>query len=265
MENDLRVLLVEDDPEECKNLIKCAENTDGIRLVGVSNSSDMAIELVSDCVPDAVILDIELHNGSGNGIFFMQKLRALNPVIYPYILITTNNISKLTHELVREQGADFIMSKYQDDYNAENVIELLKSVKSVIHGKKKKSMSASPRDFLSIHEREELDKKLLKKIHTEMDLIGVSHKMSGRRYLIDGIIKTISNPEPNLSKYLSAKYKKSPSTIERSVQNAINSTWKNSNIELLKKHYKARINPLKGVPTITEFVFYYAEKIKINY
>ena len=46
------------------------------------------------------------------------------------------------------------------------------------------------------------------------------------------------------------------------MQNAIEKAWKTSCIEDLKKYYTARISSSRGVPTMTEFIYYYAEKIK---
>ena len=46
------------------------------------------------------------------------------------------------------------------------------------------------------------------------------------------------------------------------MQTAINNACRKSPIEDLMLHYKARINYETGVPTPTEFIYYYAEKIR---
>lgn len=46
------------------------------------------------------------------------------------------------------------------------------------------------------------------------------------------------------------------------MQTSINYAWRLSSIEDLLKHYKARINHETGVPTPTEFIYYYKEKIR---
>ena len=61
--------------------------------------------------------------------------------------------------------------------------------------------------------------------------------------------------------YLVNKYKKSSSTISRAMQNAILLAWRISPIEDLSSYYTARINYETGVPTPTEFIYYYADKI----
>lgn len=49
------------------------------------------------------------------------------------------------------------------------------------------------------------------------------------------------------------------------MQNAIAKTWRTAPIDDLLKFYTAKINSEKGVPTITEFVYYYANKLKNEY
>ena len=46
------------------------------------------------------------------------------------------------------------------------------------------------------------------------------------------------------------------------MQNSINRAWSNQNPEELCKHYTAVINYERGVPTLTEFIYYYAAKLK---
>ena len=46
------------------------------------------------------------------------------------------------------------------------------------------------------------------------------------------------------------------------MQNAINKAWRTTDIEDLSINYTARISSEKGVPTMTEFIYYYADKLK---
>ena len=49
------------------------------------------------------------------------------------------------------------------------------------------------------------------------------------------------------------------------MQNAINRAWKTTDIDDLLRYYEARINSERGVPTSTEFIYYYANKIRAEY
>ena len=57
-------------------------------------------------------------------------------------------------------------------------------------------------------------------------------------------------------------YKKSTGSVERAMQTAINKAWRVNDTEDLLKYYTARIDPRRGAPTVTEFVYYYANKVK---
>ena len=72
---------------------------------------------------------------------------------------------------------------------------------------------------------------------------------------------TLSAKLPTIIQFLVAKYKRSNSTISRAMQNAILHAWRISSIEDLTELYTARINYETGIPTPTEFIYYYKDKI----
>ena len=257
MDKKLSILIVEDDLAACKEFVDYLEEADDILLIGVTNNSTKALDYVQDYLPDAIILDLELHNGSGNGLTMMQELKLLHLATLPYILITTNNSSQITYESARQSGADFIMAKYQEDYSAENVITFLRMMKTVIHGRR---LSASPRPDIT-ESPKNTTKRVVKKIHEELNYVGISPKLIGYQYLTEAIQLAIQK-KPYLCTEIGQKYGKTDASVERAMQNAINKAWRTSDIDDLLKYYTAKINSEKGVPTITEFIYYYANKIK---
>ena len=232
-------------------------------LVGVTNNSHRAIELVCDTLPDAIILDLELHKGGGNGLFFLQELRGLRLRVVPYILVTTNNTSSVTYDQARQTGADFILTKWQGDYSAETVVEFLRSIKSTIQSKAK--MSGLSLDLSTMEPPIQIMKRLEKRISKEMDLIGISPKVIGRKYLMEAIQMVINQQMRGVTSVIAARNGKSEPSVERAMQNAIHRTWNTMNTDDLIRLYTANISSEKGVPTVTEFIHYYAEKIKTDY
>ena len=124
MENKLSIFLVEDDPFACKEIINLVDNSDDLLLIGVTNNAVKAIEEIQYKLPDVVILDIELHQGSGSGLDVLKELKDLALAAPPYVLVTTNNSSNITYELARKLGADYILSKHQENYSEKYVINL---------------------------------------------------------------------------------------------------------------------------------------------
>lgn len=261
MDRKLSILLVEDDPNACKNIIEYIEELDDTSLIGVTNNSTKAIDYIKDYLPDAVILDLELHQGSGNGLLLLQALKQLLLELPPYILITTNNSSPVTYETARQFGADFIMSKHQEDYSAKTVVDFLRMMKVIIRSREKSSASTTP----AAEPPEIKEKRIHKRIYTELNQIGISPKAIGYQYLTDAIQLLMEKPTNNLCSVLGQKYGKTESSVERAMQNAITKAWRTSDIEDLLTYYTAKINSDKGVPTLTEFIYYYASKLKNEY
>lgn len=112
----------------------------------------------------------------------------------------------------------------------------------------------------------DLEKLISDKINYELDLIGVGLHLQGRKYLYDAIYYILNQDKSDtritVVQYLTNKYKRSSSTISRAMQNAILHAWRRSSLEDLEKNYTAKINYETGIPTPTEFMYYYADKIK---
>ena len=259
MERQLSILLVEDDPILCKQTIRYVDSLDDVALVGVTNNSTEALALIQSHLPDAVILGLELHFGSGNGLLLLQNMRQCDLPRIPYVLITTNNSSLVTYESARQLGADFILSKHQRDYTPEGAVDFLRMMKAVIQNRPTASGGSSPEPM----ESPELQKRrLTRRICAELDSIGISSKAVGYRYLVDSIQLIIQQPTHNLCSVIAEKYGKTESSVERAMQNAIARAWRTTPIDDLLRLYTARIRSDRGVPTLTEFIYYYANEIK---
>jgi len=243
MENqrELTVLLIEDDQFACEEIRNYIDQLDDMHLLGITDDSNKALDMVQYCIPDAIILDLELHEGGGNGLFFLSKLHDLGLEKLPYILITTQNTSNVTLEAARQLGADFIITKYERDYSAQKPVELLRMMRNAA----------------------EQNRKLTIRIHRELDAIGISPKAFGYEYLTEAIIIATNEPVPNLSRAIASKHAgKTPASVERAMQNAINRAWSNGNPEDLARNYTAVINYERGVPTLTEFIYHYANRFR---
>lgn len=259
--DEFLILIVEDDSSVCKNFVDIIDDTDGFKLAGVTNNSVRALEIIKDCLPDAVILDLELHNGLGNGLTLLQELSTIQLPKFPYILVTTNNTSVITYQTARHFGADFIMSKHQENYSENSVIEFLKMMQPVI--------TISRTQFDNTKKTPETpaeqNKRITRRIMSELNLIGINTKSVGYKYLIDAIMIIMDAPTPNICNIIAKKYGKTESSVERAIQNAINRAWNTSPLKDLQLYYTAHISSAKGVPTVTEFIYYYANKIKNEY
>ena len=257
MSDKMVILLIEDEPSECEAIQDYVDSLHDVALVGVSNNSEKALVLTRAHLPDVVILDLELHQGGGNGLLYLSALNQVDLAKRPFILVTTHNTSEVTLAYARQLGADFIMTKYNSDYSAKSVIDFLRSMRSVIASHTSSSNITMPN--MTPAQKEKL---LEQRIQRELDLLGISPKVKGYRYLIEAIQFYVDNPSESVSKYLGNKYKKTPASIERAMQNAISHTWATSDPADLEVYYRARIRAEKGMPTMMEFISYYAREIQ---
>lgn len=258
MEQELSILLVEDDPQACEDIATYMAGLDDVALTGITNNAAKADQMIRTTYPDAVILDLELHGGSGNGLSLLQSLHGAPPSKMPYILITTNNSSAVTYEAARQLGADFIFSKHQSDYSAQGVVEFLRAIKHVIQ----KHHATTIQSQATPESPDQRDRRITRRICLELDRVGISTKSKGYQYLIDAILLVVKAPTHNLCTLIGEKYGKTESSVERAMQNAIAKAWRTTPIDDLLTYYTAKINSEKGVPTLTEFIYYYANKIK---
>ncbi len=260
MENKpMKLLLIEDDIKECNIYKEINKARKDIKFVAMTGSDIEGLKYVKDYMPEGIILDLELNkgNGTGTGFNFLKELKQMKLTIMPKIVVTTNICSDSVYEFLHENGVEFIFYKKQNNYSQENVINtilLIRGYKSNIVQQEKEEININNQDKIS------------EKINKELDLIGISTHLQGRKYLHDSILYILENENSNhkvtVVQYLVSKYKKSNSTISRAMQNAILHAWRISSLEDLTTYYTAKINYETGVPTPTEFIYYYADKIK---
>lgn len=258
MECALTVLIVEDDTTICQRLVTEMEKTQYITLVNITNSSSEALKLVKEQVPDAIILELDLSNGYGNGFEFLQEIKTIPLSIVPYILVTTSFSSSNARNFAKDLGADFIFFKHQIDYTEKKAVAFLEMMRPLIL----KNQHPNNLSTALSETPAQKDQRIRRLITTELDYVGINPKSVGYQYLIDSILITINDPQPNIPATVSQIHTKTPASVERGMQNAISRAWHTTDINELSLHYTAKINPDRGMPTLTEFIYYYANKIK---
>lgn len=258
MNHMLDIMIIEDDTTACKRFTEYIEQYGDLSITTITNNSYRAIELLQEQLPEAIILDLELNEGKGNGLLFLQEMKRKSLPFKPYILVTTNNSSAVTHDYVRQLGADFIMSKHQEDYSEHSALDFLQMMKEIILSQHIRTTEESLPHETGIQK----EKRLKRMVNIELDRIGISPKMIGYTYLTEAILLVLDGQNNNLCTTIGLQHAKTDSSIERAMQNAIKSAWRNTDIDDLLQNYTARINPDRGVPTLTEFIYYYANKIE---
>ena len=255
------LFVIEDEKSICEEYKELAKEYPEINYLGSTGDSEKALTMCKELNPGALVLDLELQQGNGNGLDFLTKLKNLNLPNKPYIIVVTNIISPTTHKIARQLGTDFVITKSQKDYNVKMVLDLFKTYNEFEFGLDNDNMfEGDPQTTAAIAYRENLKSRTTE----ELDLIGISPRVKGRKYLRDAIELTCDKDRKNLCAQIARAYKTSPASVERAMQGAIDRAWSITDPETLETQYTAYINPKRGVPTLLEFIYYYADKIKNN-
>ena len=254
----MKILIVEDDINDCNNFINCIKKRDDFELVGVTDSDIDALKYVKSKHPEGIVLDLELNNsksGNTDSLEFLSNLKKLNLNYEPIVIVTTHVYSKRTYEILHREGVDLILYKDHPKYSCDNVLNNFLKFRDVPLETENKSI---------VEEIEDNESRISDLINHELDLIGVTAKLKGRKYIHDAILYLIQNENSdiNVIQYLTKIHKKSGTTITNGIQNAIIHAWRVSSIDDLEIYYTAKVNYETGVPTPMEFIYYYVDKIK---
>ena len=159
----------------------------------------------------------ELYRRSEYGIDFLNSMKKLSLPYKPFVVVTTNNSSQMTKQIVQSMGIDFFFSKHQKGYSEKEVLEFLESMKDEIQEMFKKT----DKDYDitdSVKTREKLIRAMITK---ELDYIGINPKAVGYKYLTEAIYALINGEERSLSIVVGEIFKKTSSSVERAMQHAI--------------------------------------------
>ncbi len=253
----IKLLILEDDPIDCSNFLDALKDRKDFELIAVTDSDIEAMQLVKSKRPEALVVDIELNNntnGNADSFAFLSELKSLD--YRPIIIITTYINSNRTYQILHRNGVDLILYKNHPKYSASHVLNKFIALREP-------QLPDNTLDNLKVSLASR-DDKISKLINHELDLIGISQKLIGRKYIYDGLyqVLTTNNFTLNITAYICNLHKKSSTTVNNGISTAINCAWRLSAVEDLLIHYTAKVNYETGIPTPMEFMYYYIEKIR---
>jgi DNA-binding NarL/FixJ family response regulator len=107
---ELRVLLVEDSPLLVQRISELVRSVPRVRLVGVAGAETDALARLEAGGIDAVILDLQLHAGSGFGILRALHRRSGGP----HVVVFTNFAIGAYRDTAMALGASHFLDKSRD-------------------------------------------------------------------------------------------------------------------------------------------------------
>ena len=252
----MKILVVEDELDECNNIIEYAKQRKDIELVAITDSDIDAIKQVKAKNPEGIMLDLELNNsksGSTDSLEFLDDLKKLR--YNPIVIVTTHVNSPRTYEILHRKGVELILYKDHPGYTPNQVFNKFISLR--------REPTTIVENSIEVELKTE-EEKISECINNELHQVGITQNIKGRQYIHDAILFLIQNEnnDESVIQYLTRIHKKSSSTITNGIQNAIIHGWRVSAIEDLERYYTAKINYQTGLPTPMELIYYYVSKIK---
>jgi hypothetical protein len=111
----------------------------------------------------------------------------------------------------------------------------------------------------------ETNNRQLARLTTELNKLGFNPKAKGRAYLMKGIPLLIEDQTRNVISMMAREFRITENSVDRAIYNAINSAWNHGDIEEIQQRYIASTRSKEGVPSPSEFMHYYADKLRIEY
>jgi two-component system, CitB family, response regulator DctR len=142
MEEQIRTLIVEDDPMVLEVNKQFVLATDGFDIVGLARSGTEALQLITEVAPHLVILDIYLPDL--DGLSTLTEIRRRNDPV-DVILVTAARDSETIQNVFRHGAIDYIVKPFKFD----RFKQALESYRSLHRSLQKDSLDQEEIDRLS--------------------------------------------------------------------------------------------------------------------
>ena len=254
----MSILLLEDDISTINDFKNYINSREDVKLIAETNSCEEALNLVGKLKPEAVIVDLELQDGSGSGFDFLVKLKSLTNGNSPLVVVNTNVYSSTIYKNLHNGFANLIFYKQQKDYSIEMVINTILF---------SRTYDENSYDIIVKSTEEDKQKRLEKLVDSELDKFKINYKYKGRNYIKEALIFMLNQEQSKLEEvsvlqYVGSLHHMYPDSIGRGIQTAINNVWKNTPVEDLEVLYTSVVRSSSGTPSSVEFVTYLYNKIR---
>lgn len=259
----IKVLIADDNKDFCDIMDEYLKKQDDIEVIGIANDGKEAIELISQELPDLVILDIIMPHLDGLGV--LEQMNNMNLDKFPKVIILSAvGQDKITQRAIG-LGADYYVIK---PFDFEVFIDRIRQitgtreavVSSNVAHKNKQGRSAL------ITKNRSLEAEITNIIHE----IGVPAHIKGYLYLREAIAMVVENTgllsavTKELYPSIAKKFDTTSSRVERAIRHAIEVAWSRGKVDTINNLFGYTINNHRGKPTNSEFIAMIADKLRLE-
>jgi two-component system, response regulator, stage 0 sporulation protein A len=254
---NIRVILADDNREFTELLQEYLNAQEDIEVVGVAYNGNEVLKLLSNTVPDVLILDIIMPHLDGLAV--LEQVRSMNlPAVPKIIMLTAFGQEEITKKAV-ELGASYYILK---PFDMEVLTNRLRQVadSSLPATRTLRQPSVPPKG-------KNLDQNITNIIHE----IGVPAHIKGYLYLREAITMVYNDIEllGSITKILypeiAKKFNTTASRVERAIRHAIEVAWSRGNYDSISTLFGYTVSNSKAKPTNSEFIAMVADKLRIEH
>ena len=262
-ERRYKVLIVEDEPRYSEPLKSCFNQSVDFVTMAVTDSEAEALTLVKSGLPDAMVVDLQLYNGEGDGMLLLHHIYDLKQILplRPYIVVLTSVVSERIKERLSSGLADFSFSKRTKNYTPELILRHLRAMSSEFDCNRTNRLRPLP----SILDKEAL---IYERVEREICHYYVKHGNQAKDFLVDAICMTIALPEyekpvfQHIFAEIAKKHGKSHRNVYTRIHLLLQQAFAKTDANDLAKVYTPYLDVSRAAPTPREFIAYTANKIR---
>ena len=258
MEQNVRIVLVDDNREFCQLLEEYLNDQEEFEVVGVAYNGVDGLKLIKEKDPDVLVLDLIMPHLDGIGVMEeMNRTNLANDL--KTIILTAFGQEEVTKRVV-ELGANYYIMK---PFDLDKLVDRIKQMM------KPPSGSSSGYVF-SNNQNTKKSVDLDVRITEVMHHLGVPAHIKGYIYLREAIELVINDIEflgavtKELYPSVAEKYNTTPSRVERAIRHAIEVSWDRGNITALNKYFGNTVSANSGKPTNSQFIAKIADKLRLE-
>lgn len=268
MKEKLNILIADDNQEFSQTLSSYINNQEDMEVIAVAKDGNEAVDMVSNTMPDIVLLDVIMPHLDGLGV--LEKINMINMDKKPIsIMLSAVGQDKITQKAIT-MGADYYIVK---PFDIEVLIRRIREIKFFKPTQTGSNfMMREPRQkYIELPKDEEKSEENLEALVTNIiHEVGVPAHIKGYQYLREAIMMVVNDIDvinqitKSLYPKIAFKYNTTPSRVERAIRHAIEVAWGRGQQEAVESIFGYTISAAKGKPTNSEFIAMIADKLRLE-
>lgn len=268
MKEKLSIVIADDNQDFSYTLSSYINSQEDMEVIAVAKDGNEAIEMISNTLPDVILLDVIMPHLDGLGV--LEKLNITKMDKKPIcIMLSAVGQDKITQRAVAA-GADYYIVK---PFDIEVLIKRIREIKlfkptqtggNFLAKEPKQKYIDLPED--ASKKQENLEALVTNIIHE----VGVPAHIKGYQYLREAIMMVVNDIDvinqitKSLYPKIAFKYNTTPSRVERAIRHAIEVAWGRGQQEAVESIFGYTISASKGKPTNSEFIAMIADKLRLE-